>query len=185
MATTLPMKTPLILLRHFYFLNHTRALFPHPFSFHKSVNPNSWPGLEKNKVPWITWNCWFWKFLNYKTSNFLWSNLIVFYWKTVNPVVMFSSVDQSCLTVCDPTDCSILGFSVLHYLPELAQTHVHWVGDAIQPSHPLSSPFPPAFNLSQHQDLSQWVISSHLVAKVLEFQLQHQSFQWIFRTHFL
>ena len=132
MATTLPMKTPLILLRHFYFLNHTRALFPHPFSFHKSVNPNSWPGLEKNKVPWITWNCWFWKFLNYKTSNFLWSNLIVFYWKTVNPVVMFSSVAQSCLTVCDPMDCSILGFSVLHYLPEFGQTHVHRVSDAIQ-----------------------------------------------------
>ena len=62
---------------------------------------------------------------------------------------------------------------------------IHWVSDAIQPSHPLSSPSPPAFNLSQHQGLFQWVSSSHQVAKVLEFQLQHQSFQWIFRTDFL
>ena len=65
------------------------------------------------------------------------------------------------------------------------QTHVHWVGDAIQPSHPLSSPCSPAFNLSQHQGLFQWVSSSHQVAKGLEFQFQHQSFQWIFRTDFL
>ena len=72
--------------------------------------------------------------------------------------------------------------SIHHQLLELAQTHVHWVSDAIQPSHPLSSPFPPAFNLSHHQGLFQWVGSSHQVAKVLEFQLQHQSFQWIFRT---
>ena len=72
-----------------------------------------------------------------------------------------------------------------HQLPELTQTHVHWVSDAIQSSHPLSSPSPPAFNLSQHQGLFQWVSSSHQVAKVLEFQLQHQSFQWIFRTDLL
>ena len=69
--------------------------------------------------------------------------------------------------------------------PELSPTYVHWVGDAIQPSHPLLSPSPPAFNLSQHQGLFQWVNSSHPVAKVLELQLQHQSFQWIFRTDFL
>ena len=68
--------------------------------------------------------------------------------------------------------------------PELAQTHVHWVGDAVQPSHPLLSPSPPAFNLSQHQGLFQWVSSLHQVAKVLELQLQHQSFQWIFRIDF-
>ena len=69
--------------------------------------------------------------------------------------------------------------------PELAQTHVHWVNDAIQPSHPLSSPSPPACNLSQHQDLFKWVRSSHQVAKLLEFQLHYQSFQWIVRTDFL
>jgi len=94
------------------------------------------------------------------------------------------SVTKSCLALCDPMDCSMPGFGVLHYLLELAQTHVHWVGDAIQPSHPLSSPSPPAFNLSQHQGLFKWVSSLHQVAKVLEFQLQHQSFQWIFRTDF-
>ena len=74
-------------------------------------------------------------------------------------------------------DCSIPGFPVHHTLPELAQTHVHRVSDAIQPSHPLSSPSPPAFNLSQHQGLFQRVSSLHQVAKVLELQLQHQSFQ--------
>ena len=98
--------------------------------------------------------------------------------------VQFSSVAQSCPTLCDPMDCSMSGFPVHHQLPELTQTHVHQVGDATQPSHPLSSPSP-AFNLPQHQGLFQWVTSYHQVAKVLEFQLHHQSFQWIFRTDFL
>ena len=97
----------------------------------------------------------------------------------------FSSVAQSCPTLCDPMNRSMPGFPVHHQLPESTQTHVHWVGDAIQPSHALSSPSPPALNLSQHQGLFKWVSSSHQVAKVLEFQLQHQSFQWIFRTDFL
>ena len=91
---------------------------------------------------------------------------------------------QSCPTLCDPMDCSTPGLPVLHHLLEFAQTHVRWVGDAIQPSHLLSSPSPPAYNLSQHQGLFQWVSSSHQVAKVLEPQLQHQSFQWIFRVNF-
>ena len=81
-------------------------------------------------------------------------------------------------------DFSKSGFPVLHHLPEFAQTNVHWVSDAIQPSHSLSPPSLPAFNLSQHQGLFQWISSSHQVAKVLELQLQHQSFQWIFRTNF-
>ena len=84
-----------------------------------------------------------------------------------------SSVAQLCPTLCDAMDCSMLGFPVPHHLPELAQTHVNWVSDSIQPSHPLSSPSP-AFNLSQYQGLFQWVSSSHQVAKALE--LQHQSF---------
>ena len=88
--------------------------------------------------------------------------------------VQFSSVSQSCPTLSNPMDCSTPGLPVHHQLPELAQTHVHEIGDAIQPSHPLSSPSPPAFNLSQHQDLFQWVSSLNQVAKVLEFQLQHQ-----------
>ena len=82
-------------------------------------------------------------------------------------------------------DCSMPGFPVHHELLELAQTHVHLVSDASQPSHPLLSPSPPAFNLSQDQGLFQWVSSSHQIAKVLELQLQHQSFQWIFRIDFL
>ena len=89
----------------------------------------------------------------------------------------------SCVWLWDRMDCSMLGLPVHHQLPEFTQTPVHWLGDAIQPSHPLSSPSP-TFNLSQHQGLFQWVNSSHQVAKVLEFQLQHQSFQWIFRTDF-
>ena len=96
----------------------------------------------------------------------------------------FSSVAQLYPTPCDPVDCCMPGFPVHHQLPELAQTHVHQVSDALQPSYPLSSPSP-AFNLSQHHGLSQWVSSSHQVAKVLELQLQHQSFQWIYRTDFL
>ena len=86
-------------------------------------------------------------------------------------VVQFSSVTQSCPTLCDPMNRSTTGLPVHHQLPEFTQTHVHWVSDAIQPSHPLSSPSPPAPNPSQHQSLFQWVNSSHEVAKVLEFQL--------------
>ena len=82
------------------------------------------------------------------------------------------SVAQLCLTLCDPMDCSTPGLPVLHCLPEFTQTYVHGVSDAIQPSHPPSSPSPLAFNLSQHQGLSQWVSSSHQAAKVLELQLQ-------------
>ena len=95
------------------------------------------------------------------------------------------SVAKLCLTLWDPMDCSMPGFPVLHCLPELAQTLVHWVIDAIQPSYLLLLPFLPAFNLPQHRDLFQWVSSSHPVAKILELQLQHQSFQWIFRVDFL
>ena len=87
------------------------------------------------------------------------------------------SVAQSCPTLCDPMNRSMPGLPVHHQLPEFTQTHVHRVSDAIQPSHPLSSPSPPAPNPSQHQSLSQWVNSSHEVAKVLEFQLQQHSFQ--------
>ena len=99
-----------------------------------------------------------------------------------NEIVQFSSVAESCSTLCNPMDCSTPGLPVRHQLPEFIQTHVHWVGDAIQPSHPLSSPSPPTFNLFQNQGLFKWVSSLHQAAKVLEFQLQHQFFQWIPRT---
>ena len=97
----------------------------------------------------------------------------------------FSSVAQSCLTLCNPMDCSTPGLPVQCQLLEFTQTYVLWVGDAIQPSHPLLSPSPPAPNRSQHQCLFQWVNSSHEVAKVLDFQPQHQFFQWTLRTNFL
>ena len=108
----------------------------------------------------------------------------------LNPVkVSFSpsccccSVTQLCPTLCDPMGCSTPGFPVLHDLLKLAQSHAHRLSDVIQPSHPLLSPSPPACNLSQHQGLFQWVSSSHQAAKVLELQLQHQSFQWILYHH--
>ena len=100
-------------------------------------------------------------------------------------ILQFSSVAQSCLTLCNPMNCSTPGHPVHHQLLEFTQTHVHHVCDAIQPSHTRSSPSPPAPNPSQHQGLFQWVNSSHEVAKVLEFQFQDQSFQWTFRTDFL
>ena len=106
-------------------------------------------------------------------------------WQIGFPWLLFSLVAQLCPTLCDPLDCSMPGSHVHHQLPELTQTRVLWVSDAIQPSHPLSSPSPPALNLSQHQRHFKWISSLHQVAKVLEFQLQHQSFQWIFRVDFL
>ena len=103
--------------------------------------------------------------------------------KRVNSSHQFSSVAHLCPTLWDPMNHSTPCLPVHHQLPELTQTPVHCIGDAIQSSHPLLSPSP-AFNLSQHQGLFQWVSSSHQVAKILNFQLQHQSFQWIFRTDF-
>ena len=99
--------------------------------------------------------------------------------------MQFSSVQFSCRvcpTLCNPMNRSTPGLPVHHHLSDFTQTHVHRVGDAIQQSHPLSSPSSPAANPSQHQGLFQWVNSSHEVTKVLEFQLQHQSFQWTVRT---
>ena len=108
-------------------------------------------------------------------------------WQSLKIENQFSSITQSCPTLCDSMDCSTPDFPVYHQFPELAQTHVHWVSDTIQPSHPLLSPSPPAFNLAQQQGPFQWVSSSHQVTRVFELQLQHQhqSFQWIFKTDFL
>ena len=92
--------------------------------------------------------------------------------------VRFSSVAQLCPTVCNRMNCSMPGLPVHHQLQDSTETHIHCVGEAIQASHPLSSPSPTALNLSQHQGLFKWVSSSHQVAKVLECQLQHKSFQW-------
>ena len=108
------------------------------------------------------------------------SDRYYFYFPRFSPVQSLS-----CVQLCDPINRSTPGLPVHHQLPEFTQTHVHQVSDAIQPSHPLSSPSPPAPNPSQHQSLFQWVNYSHEMAKVLEFQLQHQSFQWTFRTDLL
>ena len=106
-------------------------------------------------------------------------------WEIMILNIQFSSVTQSCPTLWDPMDRNTPGLPFHHQLPESTQTHVHCVSDAIQPSNPLSSPSPPALNLSQHQGLFQWVSFSRQVAKVLEFQLQHQSLQWTPRTDLL
>ena len=108
-----------------------------------------------------------------------------FTWDIYQFSVQFSSIAQSCLILWDPMNCSTPGLPVHHQLLEFTQTHVHRVSDAIQPTHPLLSPSPPAPNPSQHQSLFQWVNSSHEVAKVLEFQLQHHSFQRTPRTDLL
>ena len=127
-----------------------------------------------------------WHLCGQNMTMFTCSNDRFFKKKKINCLpLMFSSVAQWCPTLCDPMNQSTPGLPVHHQLPEFTQTHVHWVGDAIQPSHPLSSPPPPAPNPSQHQGLFQWVNSSHEVAKVLDFQLRHQSFQWTPRTDLL
>ena len=94
------------------------------------------------------------------------------------------SVAQSCLPLCNPMDCSTPGLPVPHHLLRFAQVHVHCFGDAIQPSHPLMPSSSSTLNLSQHQGLFQWASCSHQMTKILEFQLQHQSFQWVFRVDF-
>ena len=110
-----------------------------------------------------------------------WGRLV----ETKSHLVPSSVQSLSHVRLCDPMNYSTPGLPVHHQLPELTQTHVHWVSDTIQPSHPLLSPSPPALNLSKHQVLFKWVSSSHQVAKLMEFQLQHQSFQWTPRTDLL
>ena len=109
---------------------------------------------------------------------------------SLNPVLrnmLITGGQFSCsvMTLCDPMNCSTPGFLALYSLPDFTQTHVHWVSDAIKPSYPLLPPSPPALNLSHHQGLFRWVGCQHQVAKVLEIQLQHQFFHWIFRVDFL
>ena len=133
----------------------------------KAANKNALSYKEKKSSDWII-------FISSKQS----FNII--------SVFQFSSVQlQSCLTLCDPMNRSMSSLPVHRQLLEFTQIHVHWVGDAIQPSHPLLSPSPPAFNLSQHQGFFKWVSSSYQMAKVLEFQLQHHFFQWTPRADLL
>ena len=133
-----------------------------------------WPGI-KPRPPALG----MWSFSHWTTRKAPFCCLMLTYLL----LIQFSSVAQSCPTLWDPMSHSTPDLPVHHQLPESTRTYIHWVSDAIQPSHPLSSPSPPALNLSQHQGLSQWVSSLHQVAKVLEFQ--HQSFQWTPRTDLL
>ena len=124
------------------------------------------PLVEENHLPTLLW------VVSEKETFIMFKPL---YWIGQKVCSGFSicccSVPKSCQILWDPMDCSTPGFPVLHYLSEFAQTHVHWVSDVLQPSHPLSFPSPPALSLSQHKGLYQWVSSLHQVAKVLEFQL--------------
>ena len=128
------------------------------------------PGVVFSRSTWLGWGTCI------QYSSFLLAELLTC------DHFQFSSVAQSCLTLHIPVDCSTSGFPVHHQLLKLIQTHVHRVDDAIQPSHPLLSPPLPVFSLFQDQGLFHWVGSSHQVVKVLELQLQHQSFWWIFRA---
>ena len=144
---------------------------------------NSDPGKRKELIkskPWL-WLLITWLVLLTSAPIFR-----LFYPKVT--CLTFSSVQSLSrvrLFVTPWTAACQASLSIYYQLPEFTQIHVHWVGDAIQPSHPLLSPSPPARNLSQHQGLFQWVSSSHEMAKVLEFQLQYQSFPWTPRTHLL
>ena len=138
-----------------------------------------------SRVPWGTWLCR-WRIPEQNEVYVLKEGDQTQCSNSVSAIpYQFSSVAQSCLTLCDPMNFSTPGLPAYHKLPEFTQTHAHRVGDAIQPSPPLSSPSPPAPNPSQHQGLFHGVNSLHEVAKVLEFQLQHQSFQWTPSTHLL
>ena len=111
--------------------------------------------------------------------------LVFFVYRLAVIILVQSNNTYSCPTFCHPMDCSMPGFPVFHCLLEFAQIHVDWVHDTIQPSHSLLTPSPSVLNLSQYQDLFQWVSLLHQVAKVQALQLQHHSFQWIFRVDFL
>ena len=131
------------------------------------------------------------KKIKHKKTNIMMSLLCIIFKKSYKWIYLQTEVESVQFShsvvsnSCHPVDCSTPGLPVHHQLLEFIQTHIHWFSDAIQPSHPLSSTSPPALNLSQHQGLFQWVSSSHKVAKVLEFHLQHQSFQWTLRTDLL
>ena len=157
------------------------------------ASPTQWTWI------WVNFWCWWWtgrpgtlwfmgsqRFGHYWATELNWTELNDYIRVYIQfSSVQFSSVAQSRPTLCNPMNRSTPGLPVHHQLLESTQTQVHWVGDAIQLSHPPLSPSPPALNLPQHQGLFQRVSSSHQVAKVLEFQLQHQSFQWTSRTDLL
>ena len=135
-----------------------------------------WP-WKQSCSPSITSN----SILNCSFKLFISKFVFLFSWN----VRCSCSVARSCSALCDPMDCGMPGLPVPNHLPGFSQVHAHCFSDTIQPSHPLMPSSPSALNLSKHQGLLQWVSCSHQMTKILEFQLQHQSFQWIFRVYFL
>ena len=133
--------------------------------------------LEEISVFLLCWEFLSWMGVGFYQTLFCISMVVYFFFFSLLMQSISSSVQSlSRVWLCGPMDCSMPGLPVHYQLLEFTHTHVHWAGDAIQPSHPLSSPSPPAFNFSQHQGLFQWVSSLHQAAKVLEFQLQYQSY---------
>ena len=166
-------------------------IFKNPLSEGKEICLTQGHTVRSTRASNWIWGPWFhitWSFLSTMLPQFNTDGktvaLVTEQWNE-GEFAQFSSVAQSCPTLCDPMNHSTPGLPVHHQLPEFTQTHVHRVTDTIQPSHPLLPPSPLALNLSQHQGLFKWVSFSHQVAKILEFQLQHQSFQWTPRTDFL
>ena len=168
-----------------WWCHRTISSFVTPFSFRLQSFPASRSFLMSQFFASSGQSIWSFSFSTSPSSEYL--GLISFRidWLDLQCVAVSSVQSLSHVWLCNPMDCSMPGFPVHHKLPELAQTHAHRDNDAIQPSHPWLSPSHPAFNLSQYQGLLQWVSSLPQVSKVLEFQLHHQSFQWIFRTDFL
>ena len=140
--------------------------------------PWCWERLRAGKGDDRGWDGWM---ASLTQCTWVWVDSEEWWWTGRPGMLHFNSVTQSCPTLCNPMNHSMPSLPVHNQLPEPTQTHVHWVGDAIQLSHPLSS-LSPALNLSQHQGSFKWGSSSHQVAKVLELQLQHQSWIFIGRT---
>ena len=159
-------------------LEYKMATPPQYSCLENSMDRGAWWAIVHGVVKSWTW-------LSTLACTYACKFLLIEIYNLINIKQHISSVTQSCATPCSPMDCSTPCFLVHLQFLELAQTHVHWVSGDIQPSHPLLSPSPPVFSSSQHQDLFQEVSSSYQVAKVLELQLQHQSFQWIFRADIL
>ena len=154
-----------------YQLSHKGILF-HPEEDHKLNEKIAF------RMGWNIWKQCNWQGINLQNIQTAYEAQCIY----IKSVQFSCSVAQLCLTLCDPMNQSTPGLPGHHQLTEFTQTHVHWVGDAIQQSHPLSFPSLPAPNPSKCQGFVQRVNSSHEVAKVLEFQLRHQSFQWTPRT---
>ena len=169
-------------------------IFSHIYSFISHTHTHTYTFLTYRHILLyfiiLTFQSHYWvisRWFQPKTENQCLAYLYMLFTMLTYCIACCCSVAKLCLTPCNPMDYSTSGFLIFHCLPKFSQTHVHWVSDAIQPSHscPLLPASLSALNLFQHQSLFQWVGSSYEMTKVLELQLQHQTFQWIFRVNFL